>query len=203
MLRIVNLEEIQNMLLRVSDLVDRLDRQDPSFVHEVKCWLLALEEVLGSNRMPVAGNVGVLRGLLISAERGIIPVGIEFHGRSTGRKIREATATDALRRANELVSNAVLEDVSRVAEAERVARQLVTLANYKDLILPYPHGSDHTKSLKTIWRNMSADPDIGPGVVHLLGLLGPHDALIALDRAITADVLIEPTVKNSTQVSPS
>ena len=76
MLRIVNLEEIQGILLHISGLVDLQEQRDPNFVRDVKQWLSKLEKTLDSNRMAVAGNVAALRGLIISAEQGIIPAGV-------------------------------------------------------------------------------------------------------------------------------
>jgi hypothetical protein len=187
MLGILNLEEIHGLLLRIPDLVNLQERRDPGFVQEVKRWLATMELVLGNNRMPVVGNVAALRGLLTSAERGAIPAEIEVHGRPTSRIIRESAATEVLRRAGDLVSNAVREDVSRIAEAERLGRKVVALADFKGLIRAIPRGSDNTASLKKIWHTLSADPDIAAGAANLLGLIGPSDALIVLDRAITSN----------------
>ena len=187
MLRIVNLEEIQGMLLRIPGLVDLQDRRDPDFVQDVKQWLSKLEEVLDNNRIPVAGNVAALRALLISAERGVIPAGVEFHGRSTRRKIQEAAAAYVLRQTGDLVSSVIQKDHERVAEAERLTRQLVVLAKAKGLIQELSSGDNFTDMVKAIWRTLSADPELSPGTANVEGLIGPHDALITLDRTIISD----------------
>jgi hypothetical protein len=186
MLRITNLEEIQGMLLCIPSLVDLQERRSPHLVQDVRKWLSRLEKVLHSNRMPVAGNVAALRGLLISAERGVIPPGVEFHGRSSGRKIREAATAYVLRQAGDIVSNVIHKDHDRVAEAERISQQLVALARAKGLIEEHPSGDDFSNMLQAIWRTMSADPDLSPGTVSVEGLIGPHDALVVLDRTITS-----------------
>lgn len=188
MLRIVNLEEIQGMLLRIPGLVDQQDRRDPDFVQDVKRWLSKLEKILDDNRIPVAGNVAALRGVLISAERDVIPAGIEFHGRSTGRKIREAAAAYVLRQTGDLVSSVIQKDDERIAEAKRMGRQLVALAKAKGLIHELPSGENYTEMLKAMWRTLSSDPDISPGTVNVEGLVGSNDALIILDRTITSDM---------------
>lgn len=188
MLRIVNLEEIQNMFLRTSDLVDLNEQRNPNFVHCVKQWLSELEKVLNNNRMPVAGTIATLRGILISAERGNIPAGIEFKGRASGRRIREATASKLIRQAVGLVSNAIQKDGERVKEAERITRQLVSIAKTKGLIREVPSGDNFTDMLKAIWRTMSADQVLSQGIVSVEGLVGPQDALVVLDRTITADM---------------
>lgn len=188
MLHIVNLEEVQDMLLRIPALIDSLDRRDPNLFQDAKRWLSSLERVLENNRMPAAGNVAGLRGVLVAAERGVIPVGVAFHGRSTARKIREAAVAHVLRQAGDLVSSTIEKDRDRVAEAERVMRQIVAVAKTKGLIQEVPHGSDFTEKLKAIWRTLSADPDLSPGKVRVEGLVGPYDALIVLDRTITSDI---------------
>ena len=191
MLNIVNLEEIQSILLLIPALVDLQQQRDSDFVEEVKNWLKKMEKVLENNRIPAVGNVATLRGVLISAERGVIPVGIELHGRPTGHKIKEATAADVLRHVGELVSNVIHQDRERVAEAKRLGRQLVALAKTKGLICELPSGEQYTEMLKVMWRTLSSDPDISPGTVNVEGLVGPHDALIILDRTITSDIQVE------------
>jgi hypothetical protein len=186
MLRIVNLEEITSKLLQVPSLVNLQETRDPNFANNVKQWLSELEKILENNRIPAAGSVASLRGVLISAERGAIPAGIEFQGRATGRKIREATAADVIRQASDLVSNVIKRDQERIAEAERITRQLVALAKTKGLIREHPHNNNLADSLKHIWRTMSADPDLSQGTASVEGLIGPNDALIILDRTITS-----------------
>ena len=188
MLRIVNLEEIQGILLRIPCLVDLQEQRDPDFVQDVKQWLSKLEKVLDNNRMTVAGNVAALRALLISAEQGVIPTGVKFHGSTTVRKIREAAAAHVLRETGDLVSSVIEKDRERVAEAERLSRQLVALAKAKGLIQERPSGENFKDMLKAIWRVLSGDPELSPGAVSLEGLVGPNDVLIVLDRTITSDV---------------
>lgn len=188
MLRIVNLEEIDIMLLRISSLIDQQERGDTNFAENVKEWLSKLERMLESNRMPVAGNVATLRGLLISAERGALPPGVEFHGRPTRRKIREAAAAYVVRQTGDLVSNVIQRDHERVAGAEGITRQLVALAKAKGLIQELPSGKDNTDLLKALWRTLSTDPELSSGTVNVEGLIGAYDALIMLDRTIVKDV---------------
>ena len=80
MLRIVQLEEIQALLLRVPALVDRQEQRDPDFADVVKAWLGDLEDALENNRLPAAGRVAAARGTLISAERGAVPPDVVLHG---------------------------------------------------------------------------------------------------------------------------
>lgn len=186
MLHIVNLEEIHSLLLKLPKLIDRLERKDPEFVSSVRRWLTEAEEVFVNNRMPLAGNIAALRGTLDATQRGVIPAGIVFHGRATTRKIREATAADVVRHAGELISTTVQDDIARVAEAERLGHQLAALAKAKGLLSQSVPGQDRTQRLKNTWTTLTIDPDLAPGTVRLESLVGPNDALIVLDRALTA-----------------
>lgn len=187
MLRIVNLEEIQNMLLRVPGIVELNEQRDPRFVPAVKKWLTELETVLKNNHLTVSANIASLRGNLISTDQGNIPTGINFTSCITKRKVREATASQSISQAVDIVTINIQNDVGRVTEAERVTRQLVSIAKSKGLLTEIPHGVNFTGMLKLIWKTMSADQVLSQGVVSVEGLVGPNDALLILDRVITAD----------------
>lgn len=187
MLRVVNLEEIQNLLLDVSTLTDLHEQRDPDYVPEAKSWLKKVEKVLDNNRMSVAGTIAAYRGLLISAEQGIIPTGFEIHGRVTKRKIQDGAATLLIKQTSDIVSNAILGDQERIKDAERMTRQLVSIANVKGIISDIPNGDDSADVLNSIWKAMTDDQDLSAGTINVVGLVGPFDALILLDRIIASD----------------
>lgn len=190
MLRIVNLEEIHGLLLRIPSLVDELERKGPHAIDGVRQWLVTLEQVLENNRLPLAGNIAALRVGLDAALSGVIPAGIEFHGSVSRRKIREAAAADMLKRASDLVTSAVQGDGNRIDEAQRVARQLIALARFRGLIPASRPAGDPIENVKSVWNSMQSDTEIGQGAAHLVGLVGPYDALIVLDRGIASDVWV-------------
>ncbi|MBF0107968.1 MAG: hypothetical protein HQL76_02160 [Magnetococcales bacterium] len=187
MLRIVNLEEIQGLLLRIPSLVNLQEKKDATFVPEVKRWLNDVEKIFENNRLAIAGRIAVLRAELISAEAGILPARIVFHGRPTARKIRDATAAAALREASGIIPPVIEEDKTRFDGAERLGRQLVALARAKGIPTAQSNIFDHTERLKILWQLFRNDPDIAPGTVTMEGLVGPHDALVILDRTLTRD----------------
>lgn len=198
MLRVVNLEEIQNLLLDVSTLTDLHEQRDPDYIPEVKSWLEKFETVLDNNRMPVTGTIAAYRGLLISAEQGIIPTGVEIHGRVTKRKIQDGAASLLIRLTSDVVSNAILGDQERIKDAERMTRQLVSIANAKGIISDIPNGDDSADVLNSIWKAMTDDKDLSAGTINVVGLVGPFDALILLDRIIASDIQIDKTKSGET-----
>ncbi|MCW4034595.1 MAG: hypothetical protein NWF03_04455, partial [Candidatus Bathyarchaeota archaeon] len=173
MLRIINLEEIQNLLLLVPAIVEQNEQRDPRFVPTVKTWLTQLEAVLKNNHLPAAANVAALRGNLISTEQGNIPAGITFNGHATKRKVQQATANQCLSQTVEIISSTIQNDANRVAEAQRITRQLVSIAKSKGLITEKPHGKNYTAILKSIWTKMAKDQVLAQGVVSVEGLVGP------------------------------
>lgn len=185
MLHIVNLEEIQGLLLRLPEIVHDLESHDPNFSDTVKDWLVQAEQILVSNRLAVAGAIAALRGVLISAERGAMPAGLVLSGQLTKQKIKEATATDALRKAEELISNAIRADVAQLAEGERLTQQIVAVAERKGLIPTTSTVNGHIEMLNVVWHAMIDDPDLGAASTRLVGLVGAYDALILLDRMLT------------------
>lgn len=184
MLNLLNFEEIQGLLLLVPGLIRGLDVRDALFAGSVKAWLLQGEQVLTNNRLTIAAQVATLRGVLISAERGVIPSGMAFTKRTTPRTIRDAAAADVLRKAEELISGAIQADAGRFAEGEKLTRQLVAVAHKKRLHVAASPGDGHPDRLKSVWHAMIKDPDLGTAATHLIGLVGPHDVLILLDRIL-------------------
>jgi len=142
--------------------------------------------VLANNRLALAGSVAALRGTLLSAERGVIPADVAFRGRPTARRIIEAVASDILRRTSTLIAEALKPDEARIADAERLARQLVSVAILKGLFRTISHEGDHTAYLKAIWHSLSIDNEIGAGAANLLALVGPNDSLMIIDRILTS-----------------
>jgi hypothetical protein len=189
MLRVVNLEEIQGVLLEVPALVDRLSRHDPDYGQHVHRWLAEVERILGNNRLSLAGNIASLRALLIGAEAGVFPTQYQPQKPQPRRRIIEAIASDCLRQASDLLSQSVAADENRIREAEQLMRQIVALADHKGLVPDPSQVTDWTGYLKTVWRAIEQDADLQNGKVRMLGLVGPNDTLLLLDRTITSDLM--------------
>ena len=183
-MHIVNLEEIQSIKLRIPELIQHFENRDTKFASLTKEWLIEAEKVLVNNSMAVAADVSVLRGVLISAERGVIPSGIMFSGKTTARKIKDATSVDVLQKADRIISAAIEASVTQITEGERLTRQVVALAIRKGMVQKENlHG--HDEMLREIWRKMSLDPELQPVTTHIIGLVGAYDALILLDRSLS------------------
>lgn len=182
MLPLPNLEELQALLLHLPAIVQRYEEKDATFVELAKEWLRVAEELLVRNSLPVAGAVAGLRGAVISAERGFMPAGMSAPGTSAPRRLRDFAAAEALRRAEELVSGAMRQDVAQLQDAEGVMRQMVVVAHYKGYLDVGATDVHRTDALQLLWSRFLADADLIQGAVRVSGLVGLPTAFALLDR---------------------
>jgi hypothetical protein len=188
MLRLMNLEEFHRLLLRVPSIVDDLERGGADGPRLVRVWLDGVEAALESNRMPLAASIAALRSRLDAASGGAVPSGIELMGRPTKRKVTAATAAAVLEEATVTVSEQLRADEDRFEEADRIARQLTVAAQMKGIVGGRPKPPEWEPAVRAVWSAIAADPDLSAGAAHLLSLVGTHDAVVVMDRAITRDV---------------
>jgi hypothetical protein len=182
-LRIVHLEEIEALLLQLPGLVQQQDQRNPEFSARVRNWLTALEGVLIANRLHQAGGVAAIRSSLIAAEHGQIPADLKFRGQPTRSRVLNSVASQCLQQAAALATTLVSENRARVSEAERITRQVVAAGMSRGLFRVESQ-RDHTQYLRLLRRALAEGGDLEPAIVHVEGLVGPHDLLVLLDRAL-------------------
>jgi hypothetical protein len=184
-LRLVNLEELEGLLLQLPEIVRQQEQRSYEFAQQVRTWLSALETALTSNRSHLAGNVAAIRSALIAAEHGQVPTDLKFRGRATRTRVHSTVASQCLQQAAALATGFVGEHRQRFSEAERVARQLVAAAVARGLVSAVPAERDNTQYLKYIRKALASQGDLEAAAVHVEGLVGPHDLFVLLDRALT------------------
>ncbi len=182
MLHLLNLEEIEALLLKVPALIKRFEERDADFFPAVKSWLADVEDILSKNRIPAASEIAVCRGSLISIERGFSD-GSALKSRMGLRNLREARASHVLKRATDLIAEAIRFRRGQVDEAGGVMMQIVAVADRLGLI-PAESGQNHTAYLQAILQAISNRAELTSLVVHVIGVLGKADTLIVLDRSI-------------------
>jgi hypothetical protein len=183
-LHLLNLEEIEGLLLKVPALVRRFDERDPEFVLAVKTWLADAEDTLAKNRLSQTSEIAVCRGALISVERGFTDAAAR-QSRVGARTMKEARASQLLKRATDVIAETVRPRRGQLDEAERLMMQVVAVAEQLGLI-PRDTGGNHTAYLQSILLALSARAELVPLVVHVTGLLGKADTLVVLDRSIAS-----------------
>jgi hypothetical protein len=182
-LHLLNLEEIEALLLKVPGLVKRFEERDTDFFPAVKSWLGGVEDMLRKNGMPATSEIAVCRSSLISVERGFSD-GAVLKSRMGIRNLKEARASQMLKRATEIITEAIRLRRGQVDEAGRVMMQIIAVAERLGLLADEA-GQNHTAYLQSTLRKMSDRAEITSFVVHVTGLLGKADTLIVLDRYIT------------------
>lgn len=184
MLRIMHVDEISDLLLRLPSVVRMQEMRSAGFGPAVMNWLAALEKAFTASRLYQAGSIAALRSELLAAMQGQIPNSIEFRGRPTRSRILNAVASRSLQHAADVASNLIAENRSRIVDAERVAQQIVAAAMPRKLMALRDQGMTNTEYLQQFRRSLRSIPDLENISIHLEGLVGPYDALILLDRAL-------------------
>ncbi len=184
MLRIASVEEIEALLLELPDLVRLQQDRSARFPERTSAWLVGLEDAFVANRLPQAGAIAALRSGLVAADQGLQPAGLEFRGRPTRSRMVVALASQAIQRAVAVAAPVVDENRPRLAEAERVAQQIVAAARARASIPAQARGTANADYLRVVRRSLTASEDLENAMVHLEGLVGAYDALILLDRAL-------------------
>lgn len=185
-LNVVQFEDIVAHLRRVPALVDMLQARRTGFSDAVLDWLKEVERSLESNHMPVVSQVAGCRAMLVESARGSYTEDIAFTGKPTTRKIRDGVAGLVLQRSSDLLHAAIAERQAAFQEAERLARQIVAVADVKGMIDACGDGRPHQQMLTCLQTKVEADQDLASVYVHLVSLVGKTDVLIFLDRAIAA-----------------
>lgn len=187
MLPLPNLEAIQMQLLELPAILRAYEERDSEFAERARAWLNRLEAALEDNQLPAAGTVAGLRGLIVSAERGVIPPSLSFLSTPSPRKLRDAAAAEALRHAEEIVTTVLRADTAQLDEAGRLVRQMVAVAQLRGLLAAASGASTHSEAVNAIWSAFLRDSDLAPGATRVTGLVGAHNALFLLSRELPAD----------------
>lgn len=183
-LNLVQVEEFSALLQQVPHLVDRLEKRRSDFDEGVLTWLKHAETILENNHLPAVSQVAACRAILLQAARGVQHRDIAFSGRPTPRKIRDATATLVLQRCNQLLHDVIAERQTVFQEADRLARQMIAVAEASGIIQNCKGSSSHQTFLQCIQNSIATDSNLLSIYTHLLALVGKVDVLIVLDRAI-------------------
>ena len=183
-LNVAQYEEISTLLRQVPRLVDRLEARTPGFSEGVLAWLKQAETTMENNRLPVVSQIASCRATLIEAARGVQGKDIAFVGRATPRKVHEATASMVLDRGNQLLHGVIAERQAVFQDAQRIAGQIMTVADAKGLVRDCSGGQAHQQLLQCLQQKVAGDPDLVSAYTHLVALVGKNDVLVFLDRAL-------------------
>lgn len=170
--------------MQVPCMIRMYETDNPSFTASIKSWLMQLENTLEANRIHTCSEIAILRGHIISAEKGIIPDNIKFSRQKSQRKSVEAVAFDMLRQASERASDILKGPALQIDEAEKYINQVVAAAERKGLIANENRGADRSVYLTATWERLVSDAELGAVCTHIRGLVSSNDILILIDCAL-------------------
>ena len=180
------LDRIEDCLSESSALADTFASGGVGFTEAVGDWLGRLEPLAQESGLGVAPQLASLRVSLEAARQGVVAADLHLHGRLTPRKIRKATAQQALRSAISVVSGALQPFRSRQQHAEELAAEVASKSFEKGL-WPGQGGSPGSPTdLPGMWRAALADPELAPRVRELCALLGMAEAMVAVAGAMNS-----------------
>lgn len=182
MLRIAQLEQIEQLLLKASALIEAQRADRAAYPDMAELWIRDVEIVLGNNRLSTSGQLAGFRGLLLSAGQGTNSIGITFSGKVTRRKVRRAVAADIINRVISVVEGTIHSDRARINEATAIALRLVSQANHEQLINSKTDDFEYSKYL---YKTMSSRESMSEGISVLEGLVGKVDSIVSIDRALS------------------
>lgn len=183
-LTLAQLEEIDQLGRAVPRLVDILAHRTGNFAPAVLDWLGRVEVALESCRQVAVSQIAANRALLIQASRGQNFPEVSVQGRATPRKLRDAAANLVLQRSDRILVEITAERRAAFQDAERIARQVIAIADAKGLVAPCRLVPGHQAQLECIRQALTQDADLGGLLAHMTSLVGRTDVLVFIDRAL-------------------
>lgn len=182
-LSLQQLEEFALLLRRLPRLMDAYEARQASFTAQAMAWLREVEGALDRNRMPLVSHVSELRGQALAANRGVQWKGLEVAGSQGRRRLGEAATLRAVTEASQALRSAIADRSEQFGEAEKVARQILSIASLKQLVGPCQALTSDQHRLECLISAIVQDGDLIPYYAALKGLVSHHDALVLLGRA--------------------
>jgi len=184
MLRVVQLEELEGLLLEAPELIGRYEQRTPQFRGAVRDWLDRVAAALRSNRLASAATVAALRGEIIAAERASPPADLVTAASASRRQIAATVAMRSLQRAIAAVRAEIDGTRARSNDAHLVARAVLAVARAKSVVNAAKAGNPSIPLPARLLVALESDGELKPMAAHLVGLVGRADALVLLDRAL-------------------
>ncbi|MBO3103494.1 hypothetical protein [Cellulomonas fengjieae] len=179
MLRLLQLDELEGLLLEAADVLDRFHARDPGFETLVDGWLVRVEEALRNNRLPLSSRVATTRAELTAARSS-------RRGRDGApatrvrRSDRQARAVAAVKRVVEELDAELSGPRRRFGDADDVARNVLAVGSATGVLGPSAGGGSSLEAL----RALRDDPRTAGGVVQLHGLVGHQDSVMVVGRRL-------------------
>lgn len=173
MLRLMQYEELAQLLLGATDVLGAFRRQDPGFEARALAWLGDVEEALRNNRLGLSATVAAARTQLIAGRAGRGRAVRD--GQRPTRSARLSETVGVVRSTVEQLTEELRATRARLDEADALARQVLALGAATGVL---SGGMGEAEC----FARLRADPHTAGGIVQLLALVGAQDALVVIGR---------------------
>lgn len=178
MLRLMQVEEIEQLLLQLPRIVGLQEQQPVSFVARATIWMDLLEQSLAAARADQAARIATLRSELVFARHTVARDAAEPRGQSTRARRLALEAAVALNEAADLAAVVLDEEQHRFSEANRRLRDILARAPSLDL----DPGDEPAQARVAIVTH----PELVRDYAAVETMVGADDALALLGRALSA-----------------
>jgi hypothetical protein len=184
MMRLVYVERLEALLMKVPALVDTLLAEDPRAAGEIEDWLRAVEQQLAAQQLSASASFATLRMRLRSVERGQRLPGLQITKAPSARNWRRIGTSAILDEATQMLNGLVAPGRAMVADATSALRQAVELGRIREQVggQVLPWGSPDE-----LWFTLLTDQDLTVFVTRAASVVGELDAQTLLARAVTAE----------------
>lgn len=185
-MHVPQLEEIDQLLLRVSGLVDAIEDQYWDAADRVRGWLYDTEAAFQRDGLAaVSSRMAGLRAELLVLLLGGSPPGFPINPQTNSRRLRQVGLLHVVQEGERSASTAVEDVRVTFAETQRMLRQIVVVARHKTLPDADPPGPGSESALRRLWLAIISDPDMTAAATRVLGLVSESDALALLDQSVS------------------
>lgn len=188
MVRLIQVDEIEQLLLQLPRIMELEDEQPAAFIARATQWMDLLEQALVAAHAYQAGRIAVLRSGLVFARHTVARDAAESSAPLTRARRLVLEASAALDEASTIATNILDEYRPRFADADRKLHDL--LARGRALgVLPLGDPINPTQAQLVVRRVLAARPELARAYVAVATVVGGEDALLLLGRAIGAGVV--------------
>lgn len=176
----LRIEKLGGHLATLKDLMDDYQRRNPRFVDAALEWLTAAEKQMSELRLPQGSEMSALRSRILRVADAMPAT--EERRRTEIRRAQNATATEALERAEDVLRRIVIEAEDRLDRFEERLAEGITRAMMRGAIPP--RSPNWMGWLREVWLGLAQCSETRELTVYLAASLPAPDRLYLLDRVL-------------------
>jgi len=183
-MRLMQFDEIEQLLLQVPRIAEMRDSQPASYVARAAIWMDLLEQALVAAGAPESSRVDTLRAELVFARHTVARDAVDPPPEANRTRRLAIDTAFAMDEAAQLADGLLNQQRPRFVDSERRIRVLV--AKLESLgIAATSVDTSPANQLGELQRAIAARPDLNAEYREIEAILGPDDSRLLLTRALT------------------